>query len=117
MLRSLVKDFNFTVTTAKSNCHLFCGISVKTVKCLKVGLNPFVHSRIFYLESLDLEGGSGYCPFDITRKDVFCLAFYFKWKYFVLNDHILSETICLFCFCVLFSNMYPKIKFIAKKLV
>ena len=55
-----------------------------------------------------------YCPFDITRKDVFCLAFYFKWKYFVLNDHILSETICLFCFCVLFSNMYPKIKFMAK---
>ena len=29
-------------------------------------------------------------------------------------DYILSETICLFCFCVLFSNMYPKIKFIAK---
>ena len=51
---------------------------------------------------------------DITRKDIFCLAFYFKWKYFVLNDHILSETICLLCFCVLFSNMYPKIKFMAK---
>ena len=32
----------------------------------------------------------------------------------VLIDHILSETICLFCFCVLFSNMYPKIKFTAK---
>ena len=55
-----------------------------------------------------------YCPFDISRKDVFCLAFYLKWKYFVLIDYILSETICLFCFCVLFSNMYPKIKFIAK---
>ena len=54
-----------------------------------------------------------YCPFDISRKDVFCLAFYLKWKYFVLIDYILSETICLFCFCVLFSNMYPKIKFIA----
>ena len=39
---------------------------------------------------------------------------YLKWKYFVLIDNILSETICLFCFCVLFSNMYPKIKFIAK---
>ena len=47
-------------------------------------------------------------------KTFFCLAFYLKWKYFVLIDNILSETICLFCFCVLFSNMYPKIKFIAK---
>ena len=55
-----------------------------------------------------------YCPFDITRKGVFCLAFYFKRKYFVLIDHIISETICLFCFCVLFSNIYPKIKFTAK---
>ena len=54
------------------------------------------------------------CPFDISRKDVFCLAFSLKWKYFVLIDHILSEIICLFCFCVLFSNIYPKIKFIAK---
>ena len=35
-------------------------------------------------------------------------------KYFVLIDIILSETICLFCFCVLFSNIYPKIKFTAK---
>ena len=49
-----------------------------------------------------------YCPFDISWKDVFCLAFYFKWKYFVLIDHILSENICLFCFCVLFSNIYTK---------
>ena len=55
-----------------------------------------------------------YCPSDITWKDVFCLAFYFKWKYFVLIDHILSETVCLFCFCVLFSNMYPNFKFTAK---
>ena len=57
-----------------------------------------------------------YCPFDIhvSRKDVFCLAFYLKWKYFVLIDYILSETICLFCFCVLFSNIYTKIKFTAK---
>ena len=61
-----------------------------------------------------LNGTSNYCPFDISRKDVFCLAFSLKWKYFVLIGHILSETICLFCFCVLFSNMYPKIKFIAK---
>ena len=44
----------------------------------------------------------------------FCLAFYFKWKYFVLIDHILSETIRLFCFCVLFSNIFTKIKVTAK---
>ena len=44
----------------------------------------------------------------------FCLAFYLKCNYFVLITHILSETLCLLCFCVLFSNMYLKIKFIAK---
>ena len=55
-----------------------------------------------------------YCPFDISWKDVFRLAFYFKWKAFVLTDHILSETICLFNFCVLFPNIYTKIKFTAK---
>ena len=65
-------------------------------------------SQIYYLME------KTYCPFDISRIDVFCLAFYLKWKYFVLIDYIVSETICLFCFCVLFSNMYPKIKFIAK---
>ena len=54
-----------------------------------------------------------YCPFDNTQKDI-CLTFYFKWKYFVLTDHTFSETICLFCFCVLSSNRYPKIKFTAK---
>ena len=43
----------------------------------------------------------------------FCLAFYFKWKYFVLIKRILSETVCLFCFCDLFSNIYSKIKFTA----
>ena len=56
-----------------------------------------------------------YCPFDITRKD-----FFFAWRFIlnenILTDHILSETICLLCYCVLFSNMYPKIKFIAKNL-
>ena len=31
-----------------------------------------------------------------------CLAFYFRRKYFVLIDHILSENICLFYFYVLF---------------
>ena len=48
-------------------------------------------------------------------KTSFCLAFYFKSKYYVLIDHILSETICLFCFCVcsqiftLKLNLRPKI--------
>ena len=55
-----------------------------------------------------------YCPFDISWKDVFCLALCFKWKYFVLVDHILSEAICLLCFWVLFSNIYSKIKVTAK---
>ena len=55
-----------------------------------------------------------YCPFDISWKDVFFLAFYFKWKYFVLIHRILSETICLLCFCDLFSNIYTKIKVTAK---
>ena len=54
-----------------------------------------------------------YYPFDISRKDVFCLAFYFEWKYFVLVDHIQSEFICLFCFSVLLSNIYSN-KFTAK---
>ena len=44
----------------------------------------------------------------------FSLAFCFRWKSFVLIHYILSETICLFCFCVLFSNIYTKIKFTAK---
>ena len=33
----------------------------------------------------------------------------FRWKYFVLIDNILTGTISLFHFCVLFSNIYPKI--------
>ena len=51
--------------------------------------------------------------FDITQKDVFA------WR-FILNENILfwmtitSKTISPFCFCVLFSNMYPKIKLMAK---
>ena len=70
--------------------------------------------RCFCLPSKSKHWQHCYCPFDISWKDVFCLVFYFRWKYFVLIDHILSETICLFCFCVLFSNIYTKIKFTAK---
>ena len=29
----------------------------------------------------------------------------------ILIGHIISDTICILCFCVLFSNIYPKIKF------
>ena len=39
-----------------------------------------------------------------------------KCKYFVLIDHILSDTICHFCFCVLFPKRYQKIKLTAKKI-
>ena len=31
-------------------------------------------------------------------------------------DHILSETICRFCFFDLFSNIHPKIKFTENKI-
>ena len=42
------------------------------------------------------------------------MVFYSKWKCFVMSDHILSGTICLFCFCTLFSDIYRKINFMAK---
>ena len=48
------------------------------------------------------------------RKNFLFLAFNSKLKYFVLIDHILSETTCLSCFFVLFSNIYHKIKFTSK---
>ena len=54
------------------------------------------------------------CPLLSFRHHVFCLAFYFKQNYFILIDHILSETIYLFCVCVLFSDIYPKSKITAK---
>ena len=73
----------------------------------------FVIMTIWLSRNLHVRGNS-YCPFDISWKDVFCLAFYFKWKLFVLTDHILSETICLSYFSILFSNIYTKSKFTAK---
>ena len=45
------------------------------------------------------------------EKTFFCSALYSKWKCSILINHILSETICLFCFCALFSNIYCKINF------
>ena len=52
----------------------------------------------------------------LLGKDIFTMAFYSKWKYFVMIDHILSGTIKfgLFCFCTLFSNIYCKFNFTAK---
>ena len=55
-----------------------------------------------------------YCPFDSLWKDVFRRALYSKWKCFLLIDHILSGTVCLFCFCALLSSIYSKIKFTAR---
>ena len=44
-------------------------------------------------------------------KTCFAWRFILKEDFFVLIDYILSETtIYLFCFCVLFSNSYTKIK-------
>ena len=54
-----------------------------------------------------------YFAFDITWKDVFCLACLSKCENLFRIDNIL-ETICVFCFCALFSNIFPKIKFVAK---
>ena len=54
-----------------------------------------------------------YCPFDITQKDDFCLAFYLKWNYFVLIDHILSKPFVVSVFrsqiYTLKLNLRPKI--------
>ena len=75
----------------------------------KQGISGFSRTRVKL--SYEQANLSNYCPFDTSLKEIFCLAFYFKWKCFVLIDYILSETICLSYFCVLFSNIYPKFKF------
>ena len=108
---------------SQSNQCLFCKFTEPVLIQLRVCLSEVYYGPLNTIKgmlswSVNLLtlflGRLSYCPFDISWKDVFCLAFYLKWKYFVLIDYILSETICLFGFCVLFSNMYPKIKFIAK---
>ena len=43
-----------------------------------------------------------YRPYDITWKDVFCLALHFKRKYFVLNDHIFMQNHLFFVFVLRF---------------
>ena len=56
-----------------------------------------------------------YCPFDITRKDVFFLAFYFKWKYLfwmtISYQKPFVFSVCVFCsqICTLKLNLWPKI--------
>ena len=59
-----------------------------------------------------------YCPFNILWKDVFRLAFYTKWKCFVLIDQILSGTInFVFSVSALYFQIYIflcKINFTAK---
>ena len=72
------------------------------------------YSQINNMKTLYITLSCTYSPSDINRKGGFCLAFYFKWKYYVLTDLIESETICRFYFCVLFTNIYPKIKFMTK---
>ena len=44
----------------------------------------------------------------------FLLGVLFLMKTFCSDWPILSETICLFCFCIWYSNIYPEIKFMAK---
>ena len=82
-------------------------------------LYPLVISN----ETLKCARAPYYCSFDILWKDVFfCFvlflffysAFYFKWQNRFVIDNIVSETICRFCSCALFSNMYCKINFMAK---
>ena len=54
---------------------------------------------------------NAYCPFDIIRKDSFCLAFYFKWKYSVTTSYQKTFVfLCLFCFQIftLKLNLRPK---------
>ena len=58
--------------------------------------HTFVHQNQSFIQNT-----SFYCPFDITREDVFA------WRFILIEnilffDYILSETICYFlflCFC------------------
>ena len=59
---------------------------------------------------------SFYYPFGSSQIEGFCLEVYCKWKYFALTDSPLYGSIYRFIFCVLFSNMFPKIEFQAKNL-
>ena len=97
----------------------------KQCRSRSVGFFRSQHLDLHCLQRLDISGTTlfakagyiwDYCPFDITWEDIFCLAFYLKWKYFILIDHILLRTInsvfslSVFCsqICTLKLNLQPK---------
>ena len=84
---------------------LLCGKSVTS-------FSSYFEKLLYYTLATQCDN---YCPFDIPWKDLFCLAFYFKRKCFVLIDHILSKpfvfSVSVFCsqiFTVKL-NLQPKI--------
>ena len=92
-------------------CHLFTfslslGDVTKWPTRVDVSLNPNNQSHVLSVTSV--------IQHHSERRFLSCLAFYCKWKYFDPIVHILSEAICLFCFYVLFSDIYPDIKFMVK---
>ena len=72
------------------------------------------HNVVFLFRHVSTRTGTTTVLSTSLGKTFFCLAFYFRWKLFALIGHILAEIIFLFCFCVLFSSIYTKIKFTAK---
>ena len=92
-----------------------CGVCSGSTLITQICLSEYLLYFRNLSESRSVLGVLFYCPFDTTWKDICLLSVLSKRKYFVLIDHILSETVCLFfCFCVSFSNIYPKIKLTAK---
>ena len=45
---------------------------------LEVKVSIYLNRRVLVMVLQVLRKSSPYCPFDITRKDVFTLSFYFK---------------------------------------
>ena len=64
--------------------------------------------EVFYSSHID------YCPLDITRKDIFCLAFYYMWKYFVLIDKSYQKPFVLLVSVVCSQICIHKIKSTSK---
>ena len=95
-------------TTFVTSCskHFWKGVYFKRKEFAPIGVDPFqkvAGQTVWTVTSPEnrtspIETCITVDPFDITRKDIFCLAIYYKWKYFVLIGHIFSETISLFCF-------------------
>ena len=97
---------------AKAN-HIF---SAKILAYnIYLSFNDTLTNDIVSFEQLGPGNAMDYSALNIFLKDIFCLEFYLKWKHFVLIDHNLSETICLFYFCVCSQIFtYLKINFTAK---